>query len=72
MEKLNELKSMKADYKNKLKSIMGNNKVAKECRAYLKDCIEKLDYVIWKLEDPNGYENHKNAISEYVLNTHII
>lgn len=68
---LSEMKIKKAEWENQLKSISGNSKMIKNAEAILKENIDKIDMMIFKLEAPEQFENYKNALTQYVNNTHI-
>lgn len=40
---------------------------ARRVKANLKD----MEFQLWRLENPESYENHRQALQDYVDNTHI-
>ena len=65
---LNEMKQAKAEAENRLKLLRGcgSSKQIKDYRKQLKDYIERMSFRIWKAEDPESFENHRKALSEFV------
>ena len=68
---LSELKEEKQKYKDFLKLTYGCGSFYKKARAISRENIERLDFAIWKKEDPASFENHKKALQDFVENTHI-
>lgn len=65
---LNEMKQAKAEAENRLKLLRGcgSSKQIKDYRKQLKDYIERMSFRIWKAEEPESFENHRKALSEFV------
>ena len=58
---LNEMKESKAEAQNRLKLLIGCGR-----SKQVKDYIERMSFKIWKEEDPESFENHRKALSEFV------
>lgn len=65
---LNEMKEAKAEAERRLKNLRGcgSSKLIKDYRKQLKDYIERMSFNIWKAENPESFENHRKALSEFV------
>lgn len=55
-----------------LKEISSQSAVGREYRKIIKDDIAKLEMLIFKAEAPEIYENHKQALKDYVENSHYV
>lgn len=52
-----------------LKEISSQSVFGRKCRKMIKDDIAKLEMLIFKAEAPEIYENHKQALKDYVENS---
>lgn len=68
---IKEMYGKKAEFEQQLESLTGNSKLIKNARKIVKENIDKVDMMIFKVEAPEQYENYKNALIGYVENTHI-
>lgn len=65
---LSEMKEAKAEAQNRLKLLRGcgSSKQIKDYRKELKDYIERMGFKIWKAENPESFENHRQALEGFV------
>ena len=62
MENLKNLYDLKNQYEKALKFVDKRSAFGKK----LKDTLEKIEINIFKLENPEGYENNKKALEGFV------
>ena len=66
-ERISNLKSEIDKQKIYLEQVDKRSKIAGKMKANLKD----MEFRLWRLENPESYENHRQALQDYVDNTHI-
>lgn len=55
-----------------LKEISSQSVIGRKCRKMIKDDIAKLEMLIFKAEAPEIYENHKQALKDYVESSYYL
>lgn len=53
-----------------LKEISAQSTIGRKYRKCIKEDIAKLEMLVFKLEAPEIYENHRQALQDYVMNSH--
>lgn len=66
-ERISNLKAEIEKQKAYLEQVDKRSKIARKMKANLKD----MEFRLWRLENPESYENHRQALQDYVDNTHI-
>lgn len=53
-----------------LKEISAQSAIGRKFRKIIKEDIARLEMMIFKAEAPEIYENHRQALKDYVENSH--
>ena len=53
-----------------LKEISTQSAIGRKYRKIIKDDIARLEMFVFKMEAPEIYENHRQALQGYIDNTH--
>lgn len=66
-ERISNLKAEIEKQKAYLEQVDKRSKIARKMKANLKD----MEFRLWRLKNPESYENYRQALQDYVDNTHI-